>query len=258
MMEHMPDTAIRVYVPGHNRTYAVHLVSGGGPGGQPRGVEDELTTEALGRAHTLTIFDADTGRRIVESSSRWGSDEWYAGSPWTMHDVTVTDPIDTIRYLVEHATDLDALQVAALLGYTGPHRRTSSHTQMRRWSIRPDRRDRTTGESLWPGDMVRRAIRQRPGQGARTDLADPPREGAAPPVVTAEHIHDLLGTVYDGDETVLVATDEGVEVWAEATAKWTHHRVMILAHAQSVWDQCDGELDDQLAAQIAASLTEET
>lgn len=171
-MEYMPDTAVRVEVEAHERVYAVHFVSGGGPGGQPREIEDELTLEALGRAHTLTVWDAGTGRRLAESGSRWGSDEWTVGSLGELHQVTMTDPVAMVARIVEYGADLDALQVAALLQYTGPSRRTSAHTQMRRWGIRPDGRDRTTGESLWPGYLVRRAIRQRPGQGARTDLAD--------------------------------------------------------------------------------------
>lgn len=73
--------------------------------------------------------------------------------------------------------------------------------------------------------------------------------------ITADHILELHNTGFGTREAALVHANGEVQVWPHTTA--IDHDVEIITTAGDVWEYCDGELDDALAAQLAADLTAE-
>lgn len=77
----------------------------------------------------------------------------------------------------------------------------------------------------------------------------------APVNVTAEHIWELHTADFGNHLAVLVAVEGDPEVWASVTAE--RYDVPVITTATAVHDYCDGELDDVLAEQFAATLNKE-
>lgn len=73
--------------------------------------------------------------------------------------------------------------------------------------------------------------------------------------ITADHILELHTAGFGTKEAALVHADGEVQVWPHTTA--IDRDVEIITTAGDVWEYCDGELDDALAAQLAADLTAE-
>lgn len=73
--------------------------------------------------------------------------------------------------------------------------------------------------------------------------------------ITPTDILELYTADFGAREAALVHADGEVQVWPHTTA--IDHDVEIITTAGDVWEYCDGELDDALAAQLAADLTAE-
>jgi hypothetical protein len=73
------------------------------------------------------------------------------------------------------AEEWDTAQVAAYLGYVGPHAEAATRGQLSRWGIAATaRQPGRAGKNLYPADQIRAKHEARTGQGRRTDRL--PRE----------------------------------------------------------------------------------
>lgn len=125
-------------------------------------------------------------------------------------------------------------------------------------------REKGTRRAFYNAD-VSADIGAAPGQKLRLRLVDPHSHEvlakryititnpSAAPTVTASDVWDLHNAKFR-DEAVLVNNNSRVEVWASSTAD-AHPDVTVITTASDVWEYCDGDMDDALAAQLATDLT---
>ena len=153
----------------HGLDYMVNLSSGnGGPGGQPTGWETSLDANALGRADQIMVLEPGTARLVAVSVSQWGSDTWTTEEDPRHGDaIDLDDPVWwVILHCAEFITGSEAAVIMGLSSGDGARR------QLDRWAVPAiGRAPGRGGESLYLMEEVRAAVKNRPGRGARTDLA---------------------------------------------------------------------------------------